>query len=91
AMLLKIPAVLTKDQVAHYRAIIDAAEWVDGKVTAGAQSGQVKHNMQLPEGSPAAREVGTFIQDALAANTLFFSAALPLKVFPPLFNRYAGG
>lgn len=73
------------------RATIDAAEWVDGKVTAGAQSGQVKHNMQLPERSPAAREAGTLIQDALSANTLFFSAALPLKVFPPLFNRYAGG
>ena len=90
-MLLKIPNVLTKEHVARCRAIIDAAEWVDGKVTAGAQSGQVKHNMQLPEGSPAAREVGTLIQDALSANTLFFSAALPLKVFPPLFNRYAGG
>ncbi|TXD56511.1 Fe2+-dependent dioxygenase [Ralstonia sp. TCR112] len=90
-MLLKIPAVLTKKQVAQCRATIDAAEWVDGKVTAGAQSGHVKHNMQLPEGSPAAREVGTLIQDALSANTLFFSAALPLKVFPPLFNRYAGG
>lgn len=90
-MLLKISAVLTKEQVAQCRATIDAAEWVDGKVTAGAQSGQVKRNMQLPEGSPAAREVGTLIQDALSANTLFFSAALPLKVFPPLFNRYAGG
>ena len=90
-MLLKIPAVLTKEQVAQCRATIDAAEWVDGKVTAGAQSGHVKYNMQLPEGSPAAREVGTLIQDALSANTLFFSAALPLKVFPPLFNRYAGG
>ena len=90
-MLLKIPNVLTKEQVAQCRATIDAAEWVDGKVTAGAQSGQVKHNMQLPERSPAAREAGTLIQDALSANTLFFSAALPLKVFPPLFNRYAGG
>lgn len=90
-MLLKISAVLTKEQVEQCRATIDAAEWVDGKVTAGAQSGQVKRNMQLPEGSPAAREVGTLIQDALSANTLFFSAALPLKVYPPLFNRYAGG
>lgn len=90
-MLLKISAVLTKEQVAQCRATIDAAEWVDGKVTAGAQSGQVKHNMQLPEGSLAARQVGTLIQDALSANTLFFSAALPLKVFPPLFNRYAQG
>ncbi|WP_114393923.1 Fe2+-dependent dioxygenase [Oleisolibacter albus] len=90
-MLIEIPEVLSKDEVARCRAMMDAAEWVDGNVTAGVQSAMAKNNMQLPEGSPAARSVGTAILDALANNPLFISAALPLKVFPPLFNRYAGG
>ncbi len=90
-MLLTIPAVLTKDEVARCRAILDQAEWVDGKVTAGHQSALAKNNMQLPEGSPAARQVGDAILNALSGNPLFVAAALPLKVYPPLFNRYAGG
>jgi PKHD-type hydroxylase len=90
-MLLSIPDVLTKDQVAECRRIMDQAEWVDGNVTSGQQSALAKNNMQLPEGSPAAREIGNLILDALGRNTLFVAAALPLKVFPPLFNRYAGG
>ncbi|WP_454731180.1 MULTISPECIES: Fe2+-dependent dioxygenase [Cupriavidus] len=90
-MMLHIPDVLTPAQVAECRALMDAAEWVDGNVTSGHQSALAKRNMQLPEGSPAARQVGDLIQDALAANPLFFSAALPLKVYPPLFNRYEGG
>lgn len=90
-MMVHIPNVLTIEQVNRCRAIMDEAEWVDGKVTAGYQSGQVKENLQLPENSPAAREMGDLILDALAANPLFISAALPLKIFPPLFNRYEGG
>ncbi len=90
-MMLKIPAVLSKQQVAQCRQIMDAAEWVDGNITAGHQSALAKHNMQLPEDSPAAREIGNFILGALEQSPLFISAALPLKVFPPLFNRYAGG
>ncbi|PXW17646.1 Fe2+-dependent dioxygenase [Paraburkholderia caballeronis] len=90
-MMLQIPRVLTRDQVAQCRDALDAAPWVDGNATAGMQSAQVKQNQQLPEGSPVARAVGDAIQDALAHNPTFFSAALPLKVFPPLFNRYAGG
>src|SRR5690606_20945272 len=77
--------------VARCRAIIDAAQWVDGNVTSGVQSAHAKRNLQLPEGSPHAREAGDLILDALSNNPLFISAALPLKVFPPLFNRYAGG
>ena len=90
-MLLRIPDVLTLEQVAHARGLLDKAEWVDGRVTAGHQSAKAKDNMQLPEGSPAARELGEMILGALGKNPLFLSAALPLRVFPPLFNRYSGG
>jgi PKHD-type hydroxylase len=90
-MLLAIPEVLSAEQVKRARRILDSAEWVDGKVTAGRQSAQAKNNQQLPEGSGAAQELGEMILNALGQNALFISAALPLRVFPPLFNRYAGG
>ncbi len=90
-MLLHIPEVLTPDQVAQSRRILEEAEWVDGRVTAGHQSARAKDNMQLPEDSPAARQVGELIVSALQRNPLFVSAALPLRVFPPLFNRYQSG
>jgi PKHD-type hydroxylase len=90
-MLLRIPAVLTKDEVTRCRRLVDGAEWVDGRVTAGHQSMRVKDNEQVREDHPAAREAGDIVLDALARQPLFMSAALPLKVFPPLFNRYAGG
>ncbi len=90
-MLLQIPDVLTPDEVARCRELLGAAEWVDGRVTAGHQSARAKHNMQLPEDHPAAVELGAVIVAALERSPLFMSAALPLKVFPPLFNRYEGG
>ena len=90
-MLLQIPDVLTPEQVSHTRRVLDQADWVDGRVTAGHQSAKAKDNMQLPEDSPAARELGQMILAALQRNPLFLSAALPLQVFPPLFNRYQGG
>jgi PKHD-type hydroxylase len=90
-MLITIPDVLTGEQVQKARAKLDAAEWVDGRVTAGHQSARTKDNAQMPEGHPVALELGEIILTALARNSLFVSAALPLKVFPPLFNRYAGG
>lgn len=90
-MLLQIPDVLTPEQVSHARRVLDQAEWVDGRVTAGHQSARTKDNMQLPEDSPAARELGQMILAALQRSPLFLSAALPLQVFPPLFNRYQGG
>lgn len=90
-MLISIPNVFTSDQVKAIRQKLDAAEWVDGKVTAGHQSAKAKDNMQLPENHPVAREVGDMIIAALGKNPLFLSAALPLKVFPPMFNRYSGG
>lgn len=90
-MLLPIPEVLTAAQIAEARQILDQAEWADGRVTAGHQSARAKDNMQLPEDSPAARRLGDMILRALEQNALFISAALPLRVFPPLFNRYQGG
>lgn len=90
-MLLNIPDVLNKDQMAQARSILESAPWVDGKVTAGHQSARAKDNMQIPEDSPAARQLGDMIVQALGKNPLFLSAALPLRVFPPLFNRYQGG
>jgi len=90
-MLLPIPDVLTAAEVVQARQILDQAEWVDGRVTAGHQSAKAKDNRQLPEGSPAARQVGEMILNALGQSALFIAAALPLRVFPPLFNRYEGG
>ena len=90
-MLLHVPNVLAPEQVAHARRRLDQAAWVDGRVTAGPQSARAKKNQQLPEDSPEAREIGELILAALQRSPLFMSAAIPLKVFPPLFNRYAGG
>lgn len=90
-MLLCIPQVLTPDALARVRTLIDEAGWVDGRVTAGAQSARAKKNTQLPEDSDAAREARAIVSSALGNHPLFLSAALPLKVFPPLFNRYTVG
>lgn len=90
-MLIAIPDILDAAGVARVRAIIDAAEWIDGNATSGHQSALAKKNAQLPEESAAAREAGTMVLDALSGSALFVAAALPLKVYPPLFNRYAGG
>src|SRR5215207_3384333 len=90
-MLLHIPDVLTPEQVAQGRQMLDSAEWIDGRVTAGHQSARAKDNLQLPEDHPVARQLGDMILAALQRNSLFIAAALPLRVFPPLFNRYRGG
>lgn len=90
-MLLAIPDVLTATEVAEARRILEAATWVDGRVTAGHQGAHVKNNEQLPEGSPAGRQVGEMIVSGLRKNQLFMSAALPLHVLPPMFNRYSAG
>jgi PKHD-type hydroxylase len=87
-MLLHIPGILTAQQVARFRARIDAARWVDGNVTSGHQSAQAKYNEQLPEDGAESREIGDEIVAALGRSPLFFSAALPRHVYPPLFNRY---
>ncbi|MBR0680462.1 Fe2+-dependent dioxygenase [Roseomonas eburnea] len=90
-MLVHIPNVLTAEEVALCRQRLEAAEWVDGRVTAGDQSAKVKHNLQVPENSPTARELGDIVLRALARSPIFASAALPLHVYPPMFNRYDVG
>ena len=90
-MLIAIPDILDAAGVARLRGLIDAGEWVDGNVTSGPQAALAKRNRQLAEGTEAARAGAAFVLEALGRSPLFFAAALPLKVFPPLFNRYEGG
>src|SRR5262245_60321051 len=90
-MLLPVANVLSSQQVAEARDVLEHADWVDGRITAGHQSARAKRNRQLPEDSAAARRLGDMIVGALQQHPLFVSAALPFRVFPPLFNRYEGG
>ena len=90
-MLLHIPRVLTEAQVQHCRALLEQAKWVDGRETSGHLAARVKHNLQVDEATPEAREMGNVVVSALERTPLFMAAALPLKVFPPLFNRYEPG
>jgi len=90
-MLVCVPDVLSKQEVAEFRSVMDAASWEDGRSTAGAQSALVKKNEQLPPNGEAARALGQRIVKAITSNPLFLSAAIPLHIFPPLFNRYGPG
>jgi PKHD-type hydroxylase len=90
-VLIHVERVLSKEEVAAARTWLEAADWVDGRVTAGEQSARAKANLQVPEDAPIARELGEEILGALGRNPTFVSAALPLRVFPPLFNRYDVG
>jgi PKHD-type hydroxylase len=92
-MLVHVPALLDSEQLAHFRKQLDAgnAPWVDGRVTAGHQGVHVKQNQQIAEGSSTAIELGNIVLSALERHPLFISAALPHRVYPPMFNRYQGG
>jgi PKHD-type hydroxylase len=90
-MLICVPDVLSKAEVAEFRRIMDAQAWEDGRSTAGAQSAEVKQNEQLPPDGKVARGLGQRVIAALTANPLFVAAAVPLHIFPPLFNRYTPG
>ena len=90
-MLIRIPQLLTAAEVAHCRAVLEAAEWTDGRATAGEQSARAKFNLQVPETAPQARELGEIVLRALGRNAEFTAAALPLRVYPPMFNRYDAG
>ena len=90
-MLLRIPQVLAPDELAQVRQLILGADWADGRITAGSQSGAVKNNLQLPEDLPAAQQARHLVSVALARNPMFVTGALPRSVYPPLFNRYGGG
>ena len=90
-MLVHVPNVLTAEEVGRIRAILESNEWVDGRATAGDQAAKAKFNLQIPEGSEAGMQAGDIILRALGRNPTFNSAALPLRVLPPLFNRYDVG
>jgi PKHD-type hydroxylase len=90
-LLLQIPGVLAEQELAHCRRLLERAEWIDGRVTAGHQSAQVKHNRQLAEHSEVAVELGRIVLGAVSRSPLFISAALPNRIFPPLFNCYEVG
>jgi PKHD-type hydroxylase len=90
-MMAHIEGVLSPDQVAMFRERLAAADWVDGRATAGEQSALAKRNLQVPADSETARELGEIILGALGRNPAFISAGLPLRVYPPLFNRYDAG
>lgn len=90
-MLLHIPELLTPSELAYLRGELDTAEWIDGRETVGHQGAQVKRNEQLPDTSPLKTELGEIVLAALDRNPLFFAVALPAKILPPRFNRYAGG
>jgi PKHD-type hydroxylase len=90
-MLIQIPEVLTAAQVAAVRRIIEPADWTDGNATSGPQAALAKRNRQLPEDGAAAKKAGDLVIEALGRSPLFMAAALPAKVWPPLFNRYSGG
>jgi PKHD-type hydroxylase len=90
-MLVCVPDILSKAEVAEFRVAMDAAAWEDGRTTAGAQSAMVKKNEQLSPNSEIAQRLGEFVIRALVANSLFVSAAIPKQIFPPLFNRYGVG
>jgi PKHD-type hydroxylase len=90
-MLLEIPELFSADEARSIRNRLEKADWADGRITAGYQSGRVKHNRQLPEDHPLGVELGQAVLQRLATNNLFVSAALPQRIFPPLFNLYSGG
>lgn len=90
-MLLRVPAVLNADQVAHIRDVLEKSDWADGKLTAGPMAQRAKNNLQVPEASPAAKTLGDIVLTALPKNDTFTSAALARRISPPQFNRYDVG
>ena len=90
-MLICIPEVLSKDDVVEFRRVMDRADWESGLKTAGPQAALVKNNRQLPSASPVAQDLGARVLEALSRSATFVSAALPLKILPPMFNRYGDG
>lgn len=90
-MIVRIPKLLSSEELQHCRQVLAQADWADGRATAGGVAAQVKDNQQLPDEHPATRTLGDLVLQALGRHPLFMSAALPLKVLPPRFNRYSGG
>lgn len=89
-MIHQIPSVLSAEQIVHCQQLLIDAQWVDGRITAGTQAAQAKNNQQLPEDSAPAQALRSIVLEALSQNALFFTAALPKRIYPPLFNQYSG-
>jgi len=89
-VILNIPDILNPEQLAQTRELLEKADWIDGKASAGAQAAQVKNNQEVSKDHPATQKLSQIITSALTANKLFAMAALPLKISPPSFNRYEG-
>ncbi|TFY98805.1 Fe2+-dependent dioxygenase [Ramlibacter rhizophilus] len=89
-MLLHLQGILTADELRAARAVLlDAqAPWIDGRSSAGDQAVARKNNEQLAQDSDACRGLQALVLAALGRDPLFFSAALPRRIFNPLFNRY---
>lgn len=90
-MLTCIERVLSKEEVGQFRSQLSRADWQDGRSTAGSLAKNAKHNQQLADGSELAQQLGQLILRKLGQHPLFISAALPSKIYPPKFNRYADG
>jgi len=90
-MVLQIPGFLSHDQLAQFREALLAQSWQDGRLTAGHMATSAKNNLQLPPDNPVGKQLSDFVLNALGNSPRFLSAALPLKVVPPMFNRYEGG
>jgi PKHD-type hydroxylase len=89
-MLLHIPEILDDATLARCTKLLNQADWADGRITAGSQAATVKNNLQLPETSPVAQQLRAIVLEALSKSPTYFSAALPKRIYPPLFNRYGG-
>ena len=90
-MMLRIPAVLNRTEVTECRSLLDTAQWTDGNATSGEQAAKAKRNRQLPIDAPITQQLGQRVLAALARSPLYISAAIPKRIVPPLFNRYADG
>ncbi len=89
-MLITLDPLLSADELATAKSLLADARWIDGRITAGSQAAQAKNNQQLAEDEPQLPDLRRLVMQALSRNATFFAAALPLKILPPFFNRYAG-
>lgn len=90
-MLIAIDKVLAASEIAYCREQLTRATWQDGTASAGTLARAVKRNQQLAEGTEPAVSLGNLILRRLGNHPRFIAAALPSRIYPPRFNRYADG